>query len=415
MSNVLIISSDCHAGALPSIYKEYLPSAYHAAAQAWWLEYVKEIIARQGTFFDQEAIDELAEQTGDAGHYQAMMETSAGDYDDEALLAMLGDGKSPFAPRPGEWDMDIRIKELEADGIVGEIIFPQMAPFGAGLLQYRRPVDPEHNLAGIRAYNRWLADFCNINPGRHAGVALINVDDIEVTCQEVRAAREMGLWGGVLLPTSTGDHPYYHHPRYEPLWATCAELGLPLQAHSGWSPDYGDVPAATAMYITEVDMWAQRAFPALVWSGAFERHPDLKLMLTETGTAWILERLRVLEFKGKLPFFKHFTGELSLTPTEYFQRQCFIGASFMPRHEGVHRHRIGLEKIMWGSDYPHLEGTWPRTREYLRETFVDYPESEIRAILGESALAAYGFDPEVVRPVAERVGPALSDIVGPSH
>ena len=413
MSNLLIISSDCHAGALPSIYNEYLPSAYQAAAQTWWLEYVKEIVARQGTFFDQEAIDDLAEQTGDAGHYQAMMQTSTGDHDDEALLAMLSDGTSPFAPRPGEWDMDVRIKELEADGIAGEIIFPQMAPFGAGLLQYRRPVDPEHNLAGIRAYNRWLADFCNLNPGRHAGVILINIDDIEVTCQEVRAAQEMGLWGGVLLPTSTGDFPFYHHPRYEPLWATCAELGLPLQAHSGWSPDYGDVPSATAMYISEVDMWAQRAFTALVWSGAFERHPDLKLMLTETGTAWILERLRVLEFKANLPFFKHFTEELSLSPSEYFQRQCFIGASFMPRHEGELRHRVGLDRIMWGSDYPHLEGTWPRTREYMQETFVGYPENEIRAILGETAMHAYGIDPAVVGPVAERVGPTLADVAPP--
>ena len=78
--------------------------------------------------------------------------------------------------------MAVRSKELEADGIAGEIIFPQMAPFGAGLLQYRRPVDPEHNLAGIRAYNRWLADFCNLNPGRHAGVILINIDDSEVSC-----------------------------------------------------------------------------------------------------------------------------------------------------------------------------------------------------------------------------------------
>jgi predicted TIM-barrel fold metal-dependent hydrolase len=222
----------------------------------------------------------------------------------------------------------------------------------------------------------------------------------------------MGLWGGVLLPTSTGDHPYYHHPRYEPLWATCAELGVPLQAHSGWSPDYGEVKSATAMYISEVDMWAQRAFTALLWSGAFERYPDLKLILTETGTAWILERLRVLEFKARLPFFKHFTAELSLTPSEYFQRQCYIGASFMPGHEGRERHRIGLEKILWGSDYPHLEGTWPSTREYLRETFAEYPEKEIRAILGESALEAYGFDPDVVLPVAERIGPALTDIVG---
>jgi predicted TIM-barrel fold metal-dependent hydrolase len=159
-------------------------------------------------------------------------------------------------------------------------------------------------------------------------------------------------------------------------------------------------------------MWAQRSFTALLWSGAFERHPSLKLILTETGTAWILERLRVLEFKANLPFFNHFSAKLSLTPTEYFRRQCYIGASFLPKHEGDERHRIGVDRIMWGSDYPHMEGTWPNTMEALRATFSTYPEDEIRAMLGSNALEAYGFDPRVMGAVAERVGPALSSIVG---
>ncbi len=411
MSNILIISSDCHAGALPATYNEYLPAKYHKAAEAWWLSYVKEMIARTGTFFDQEAVDDYAEKAGGAGQFQALMETK-GAPEDSVLMALLNDGASPFSPRAGEWDAQVRTKELEDDGIAAEVIFPQMAPFGAGLLQYRHPVDPENNLAGIRAYNRWLADFCNTHPGRHAGVALINVDDINVTCQEVRDAHEMGLFGGVLLPTSTGDYPFYHDPRYEPLWAVCEELGMPVQAHSGWSPDYGDAESATAMYISEVDMWAQRSFTALLWSGAFERHPGLNLILTETGTAWILERLRVLEFKANLPFFSHFSAKLSKTPTEFFQSQCYIGASFMPKHEGEQRHKIGLDRIMWGSDYPHMEGTWPNTREYLRNTFSEYPEDEIRAILGKNALNAYGFDAKVVEPVADRIGPTLSSIVG---
>jgi predicted TIM-barrel fold metal-dependent hydrolase len=415
MSNILIISSDCHAGALPATYNEYMPSKLHEAAQLWWLGYVKELMARAGTFFDQEAIDQFAEQTGEAGQFQVIMQRSPDEIPDLELLALLNDESSPFAPRRGEWDAEARLKDLEGDGVAGEVIFPQMAPFGAGLLQYRNPVDPEHNLAGIRAYNRWLADLCNANPGRHAGVAIINIDDIEVTCAEVRAAKEMGLWGGVLLPTSTGDFPFYHHPRYEPLWQVCEELDMPLQAHSGWSPDYGDVDCATAMYISEVDMWAQRSFTALVWSGAFEKHPGLKLILTETGAAWILEKLRVLEFKSRLPFFGHFTKGLSLTPSEYFQRNCYIGASFLYPHEGAERHRIGLDRILWGSDYPHMEGTWPNTLKYMRETFADYPESEIRAILGTNALAAYGFDPAVVGPVADRIGPALAEIVGPAR
>ena len=240
----------------------------------------------------------------------------------------------------------------------------------------------------------------------------MNVDDIDVTVQEVRDAKAMGLWGGVLLPTSTGDHPYYHHPRYEPLWTVCAELGMPLHSHSGWSPDYGDVPTATAMYISEVDMWAHRPFAALVWSGAFERHPDLRLVLTESGCSWILETLRMLEFKADLPFFKHFTKELSLRPTEYFQRQCHLGASFLPPHEAKDRHRIGVEKLMWGSDYPHLEGTWPHTMDALRTTFGEMPEDETRAILGGNALAVYGFDREALTAAAEKVGPPLAKITG---
>ena len=411
MSNLLIISSDCHAGALPATYNEYLPSKFHAASDDWWLSFAREMIARAGTFFDQEAMDQYAEKAGDTGLWHALSQ-SPSDIDDSVLRAMLSDGNSPFAPRRGEWDAEVRLAELQEDGISGEVIFPQMAPFGAGLIQYRNPVDPEHNLAGNRAYNRWLADLCNTHPGRHAGVAVINVDDIDVTCQEVRNAKEIGLWGGVLLPTSTGENPFYHHPRYEPLWNLCEEIGMPIHAHSGWSPDYGDVPCATAMYISEVDMWAHRPFAALVWSGAFERHPDLKFILTETGCSWILETLRVLEFKVDLPFFKHFTKDLSLRPTEYFERQCYLGASFLPPHEGVDRHRIGLDKLMWGSDYPHIEGTWPNTMDSLRATFGPYPENETRAILGTNALAVLGFDLDVVGPIAEKFGPALSDIVG---
>lgn len=410
MSKVLLISSDCHAGGLPATYDEYMPKKFHQAAAEWWLGYAREMMHRAGTFFDQEAVEAYAEQAGEGGGRMKAMTLPGTQPSDDEMLVMLSDETSPFAPRRGEFDATVRLAELEADGIAGEVIFPQMAPFGAGLMQYRHPVLPEHNLEGNRAYNRWLADLCKANPGRHAGVALINVDDIDVSVQEIRKAKELGLWGGVLLPTSTGDHPFYHHPRYEPLWTVCEELDLPLQAHSGWSPDYGDVPAATAMYISEVDMWAHRPFTALMWSGAFERHPNLKLILTETGCSWILETLRVLEFKADHPIFKHFTKDLSLRPSEYFARQCYIGASFMPSHEGKDRHKIGLDRLMWGSDYPHLEGTWPNTMDALRKTFGNYPEDETRALLGTNAAEVYGFDLDLLGPIAEKIGPELADI-----
>jgi predicted TIM-barrel fold metal-dependent hydrolase len=410
MSKVLLISSDCHAGALPATYEEYMPKKFHEAATGWWLGYAREMMLRAGTFFDQEAVDAYADQAGEGGGRMKAMTLPGTKPSDDEMLEMLTDETSPFAPRRGEFDASIRLAELEADGIAGEVIFPQMAPFGAGLMQYRHPVSPELNLEGNRAYNRWLADLCKANPGRHAGVALINVDDIDMSVKEIRQAKEAGLWGGVLLPSSTGDHPFYHHPRYEPLWAVCEELNLPLQTHAGWSPDYGDVPAAVAMYISEVDMWAHRPFAALMWSGAFERHPNLRYVMTETGCSWIIEALRVLEFKADLPIFKHFTRDLSLRPSEYFARQCYIGASFMPAHEGKDRHEIGLDRLMWGSDYPHLEGTWPNTMDSLRETFGTYPEEETRALLGTNAVEVYGFDLDQLAPIAEKIGPDIADI-----
>ena len=410
MSRVTIISSDCHAGALPATYNEYMPRRYHEAANAWWIGYAREMYARAGTFFDQEAVETYAEQVGEGGWRMRAFSDPGTRLSDEDVLGMLSDASSPFAPRRGEFDATVRIRELDADGIAGEVIFPQMAPFGAGLMQYRFPVTPEQSFVGCQAYNRWLADLCRANPQRHAGVALIDVEDIDASVREIRAAREMGLWGGVLLPTSTGAHPFYHHPRYEPIWAVCEELDMPLQSHSGWSPDYGDVPSATAMFISEVDMFAQRPFTALLWSGVFERYPRIRYMLTETGVGWVVEKLRVLEFKAANPMFRHFRKGLSLSPSEYFARNCFVGASFMPEHEGRFRHQIGVDRLMWGSDYPHLEGTWPNTMKALNATFGEYPEDEIRAILGLNAARAYGFDLAALQPIADRIGPSIAAI-----
>lgn len=409
---VLIISSDCHAGTLPSGYNEYMPAKYHDQANEWWVQYTREMMNRVGTFFDQEAVEAYSDDAGEGGGRMEAMSNPSVAPNDKDLLDMLSDPSNPFAPRRGEYDAAVRIQELDDDGVAGEIVFPQMAPFGAGLMQYRHDVTPELNLEGCRAYNRWLADFCNTNPKRMAGVALINVDDIDVTVQEIRDAYAAGIWGGVLLPSSTGSFPFYHHPRYEPIWAVCEELDLPIQSHSGWSPDYGDVEAATAMFISEVDMWAQRPFTAMMWAGAFERHPGLKYMLTEVGCGWILEKLRVLEFKAANPIFKHFTKGLTLSPTEYFERNCWIGASFLPAHEGKLRHEIGVDKLMWGSDYPHLEGTWPNTMKALNETFGDYPEQEIRDILGLNAAGAYGFDVNELTPIASEIGPSIAEIRG---
>jgi len=164
------------------------------------------------------------------------------------------------------------------------------------------------------------------------------------------------------------------------------------------------------MFISEVDMWAQRPFKALLWSGAFERHPNLKMVFTETGCAWILEMIRVLNFKADNPLFAHWKKGLTKTPMEYFQQNCYLGASFLPKHEVGYRYDIGIDKLMWGSDYPHMEGTWPHTMDSLRNTFSEVPEQEIRQMMGIGAADVFGFDLAQMRALADKIGPEISSI-----
>ena len=157
--------------------------------------------------------------------------------------------------RAGLWDSDRRVRELEADGVVAEVLFPDgtennevpFGPFG-GL----RDHPAELRLAGAKAYNRWLADVCALEPARRAGVALVPLHDIDAAVAEIRWAKEAGLRGGVGLHPGDPALPLYHDARYEPIWATCAELGMPVNFHTGpGKPDYGTGDAARMLIVTE--------------------------------------------------------------------------------------------------------------------------------------------------------------------
>jgi predicted TIM-barrel fold metal-dependent hydrolase len=268
--------------------------------------------------------------------------------------------------------------------------------------------------AGIQAYNRWLADYCAEAPARRAGICQVFLPFVEESVAEIRWARENGLRGGVLLPGAppgSGVAPLYA-PEYEPIYEVCEELGMPLNHHSGGAtPDFGNyLPHSLAMFMLEVTWWAHRALWHLMFSGVFERHPNLQFVLTETGTSWVPDVLDKLDsFYDRM---KHndqcseyiFGGptvaKMSLTPSEYFQRQCHIGASFMRPHESALRHDVGLDRIMWGTDYPHVEGSHPYTREHLRLSFAGVDP-------------VYDFEVDKLAPLAARIGPTKAEIAVP--
>ncbi|MDJ1133044.1 amidohydrolase family protein [Streptomyces iconiensis] len=388
----LIISSDCHAGLPTEEYRPYLDSAYHREFD----EFLGQRDAR------------VAEST----RLGIRNETFARKWfeDNEEGLR-------------GGWDAAQRVKELDGDGVAGEVVFPDAdavdsgtaAPFGVGL-GLSGDQDPELGMAGAQAHNRWLADFCSQHPERHCGVALLPVTaEVGKVVAEIHRAKESGL-GALMIPSMWVDKAPYHDRCYDPVWAAAAETGMPVVTHSGAAPrhEYGD---HLGIYVSEVTWWPARPLWFLLWSGVFERHPGLRFGIAESGCWWLpnllwfMDRLYLGAHGGKKlsPF-----AELKRPPHEYLDRQLFVCATNTKRRELAQRYEIGVDNILWGSDFPHPEGTWPKTREWLRNTFHDIPVGETRRMLGESAAEVFGFDTEALAPLARRIGPTPSDLGQPA-
>ena len=185
----------------------------------------------------------------------------------EDFDAWRGKYKNPFKDlgdnrRFRNWDNEMRNCQQEADGVVGEVVFPNtVPPFFPSFVLFApppKPEDYEHRLAGIRAHNRWLVDWCNEFPERRAGIGQIFLNDIDDAIADVRWIKEHGLRGGLLLPNIPPDvkwvRPLYD-PAYDRLWAVLQDLEMPINVHGGTgAPDYGAYPFAMLLYINEVGL-----------------------------------------------------------------------------------------------------------------------------------------------------------------
>ncbi|MDZ7676757.1 MAG: amidohydrolase family protein [Acidimicrobiales bacterium] len=387
----LVISADCHAGLPNADYREWLDPAFREA-------FDESLAAR-------ERQRELALQ----GFLNAEFAEEWTSENEEGLR--------------GSWDADRRDAELDADGVAGEVIFPDgdsvlsgaSAPFGAGLGQSGE-TPPDHLLAGAVAHNRWLAELCATSPARRRGVAIVPIAfvDPEVSVAEIRRAHDSGLRGGILIPPMWQPGAPYHDRKYDPIWEVCQELDLPVHVHSG-PADRASYGPHIGIYTAEVRFWSARPLWFLIWSGVFERFPELKFAVTECGAFWVNDLLWRMDSvyereHGSKKLGPQLTAELSMRPSAYFDRNCFIGASNTHRRELERRYEIGVGNLMWGNDFPHPEGTWPHTAEFLHRAFHDIPTDETRALLGETAADVYGFDRGALAPLVERIGPTLADL-----
>jgi len=378
----LVISSDGHAGAELLAYKDYLPAAWHDEFDAWAAAY-------ENPFAD--------------------------------LLA---------ATAYRNWDSDRRLAEADADGVAAEVLYPNTVPpfFDQGNLVALppTPADYDRRWAGLQAHNRWLVDFCAQAPDRRAGIIQVFLNKVEDAVAEIRALHgQMRVCGGVLLPSvapNSGLHELWD-PYYEPLWEVCEELGLPLNVHSGSGlPDYGDLVAARAIMLVEIPWFAHRPLWHLMFGGVFDRHPGLRVAQTEQGVAWIPRGLDTLDWfykrmttggAAEAVFFGAVAESMSMLPSEYYAQHVWVGASFLRPSEAPLVAEIGVDKIMWGHDYPHSEGTYPYTTEGLRVAFAGMPADDVQRMVGTTAAEFYGFDLAVLRPLADRIGPTVAAVAQP--
>jgi predicted TIM-barrel fold metal-dependent hydrolase len=383
MSGLLMISSDCHVMARTEDYRPYVEERYQARFDDW---------------------------VAHLPSYEAGLEQG---FHDETLAHHKAHESVVSGGEEGYWDFDRRIQELETDGVVAEVIFPNPGvPFDAFP---QSGAEPDRDLvqAGVRIYNRWLADRVSSHADRHAGVALVTIDDIEVTVREIEWARGAGL-RGILLPIGMHGQPLYNDERYERLWAACASLEMPVHVHAFPSCNPIPGPGGASIMTHEALFHTQRPLWCMMLGGVFHRHPELRFVVTEAGVEWIpdlLERMNIA-WTGHptQAFTKHVrlpARSEGLDPKEIWSRQCWAGASFMPRAESEMRHAIGVDRVMWGSDYPHVEGTWPYTRQFLKDAFTGIPEHEVRQMVGENAAECYGFDRSILDSLAQRIGPEL--------
>ena len=411
----LVISGDGHVGPPLPGFAAYFDPNEREEFDRYWRARPGAKLAEAASRGDRDAL---------AGFLNGFMQATGGTPEQAASFS-----ERALEATVGLFDSKTRDRFLDKEGIAAEVLygdgFVENHPPYSDIMESNgqifggKPWPFAQQLAGARAYNRWLADFVSENPARRAGViSLPAAHDISSLLAETKRASESGLRGGVLVPQLEAGLPGYHDAYYDPLWALAAELGLPIAVHGGnaRAPDGPDAygpnePLASFFHFTESTFFDRRPLWFFIWGGVFDRHPKLKLVFAEALSHWVPQELLRLDEMYGMWNSKTLRERITKRPSDYWRSNCAITATFISRGEVEMRHEIGVDNLLWGSDFPHPEGTWPYTETCLRHAFHDIPQDETGRILGENAVDFYGFDREVLTSIAGRIGPRPEIVV----
>ncbi len=290
----------------------------------------------------------------------------------------------------GGYDPAQHLSDMRLDGVSGEVLYPSQGLF------YYKVEDGLLFSAICRAYNDWLGDFCSTDPLRLKAIAMLNVDDVSDAVGELTRCAQKGFCGAMITEYPLEERRY-DHPDYEPLWAAAADLNMPISLHTA-TRRQGTTAGIVERTIRDATRRATKVvLPAMstcdmIFSGVFDRHPNFKLAIVEYELAWVPHLLSTMDYVYKE---RHdeatYRFKDGLTPSDIFARNVYL--SFQEDDIGIRlRDRIGTERMMWGSDYPHSESTFPRSREILDDILDGVPADERDQILCNTTAELYGFE-----------------------
>lgn len=301
-------------------------------------------------------------------------------------LRLTGDTTETI--RSGGWDPAARLEDMDTDGVAAEVLYPSI---GMTLAQ---SADRDYQLACIRAYNDWMVEFCAAGKGRLVGLAMIPTIDPGAAVEEIERAAELGL-RGAMVPGAPSDG-HYAEERFDAMWAAFSARRWPVSFHILTGAGGGDPTLGSGLgmlTVMSVVQQVQQTLALLIFGRVFDRHPELRVVSAEHDAGWVAHYAYRLDqmWERHHAWLGRKSEGLERSPSEYLRSNVWF--TFQKDPVAVEtRHRVGLDRLMWASDYPHSDSTWPHSRKVIERDFAGVPAGDLDAIVSRNAAALYGIE-----------------------
>jgi predicted TIM-barrel fold metal-dependent hydrolase len=378
MTGTTLLDADSHVSEPLNLWQERLPAKYRDIAPHMETEYQ----GNPGAWWFIER---------DRQPHNVILGFGANKSLDE--LRQLLNSFSYAGAHRGGWDPAQRLKDMDQDGVAGDVLYTTL---GFRMFWIR---DAGFQRACFQVYNDWLAEFCAYSPKRLKGLALISLYDPKQAAEDLADCAKKGLAGALVWASPPEELPFYAE-NYDPFWAAAQELSMPLSLHefAGWQWVDWDANAKKRTIAAGINSHeVEKTFSTLILSGVLERFPRLNVVSAELNCGWLpyfLHRLdERFETRGARVQGSAFPTRLTLKPSEYFRRQLF--ATFIDDTFGInHRREIGVDNLLWSSDFPHSATFWPHSRDKIAKDFQEVAADDRQKILWKNTAKLYGFETE---------------------